>query len=139
VKENLVRRKGGKAPKWDANIVPNEYWVTKLLPVINPNGKNNVTHNCGPYARWNVDQYETRTKNKKTNEDAAALATVAAAKKKDKNLTQKDKIMQKDKKSRKLIAVNRTRKAPAPIAGATKKRKKVSPLIKNFLKRRTCC
>jgi hypothetical protein len=76
VKENLVQRKKGKAPKWDSNIVPNDYWVTSLLHFINPNesrGKIDVTHNRGPNVPRNFDHHKTRSKNKKGKEDAAAF------------------------------------------------------------------
>jgi hypothetical protein len=75
-----------KAPKWDVNIVPNDYWVTSLLPFIDPNvsrGKINVTRNRGPDAPRNFNQHETRSKNKKGKEDAAAVTVATVAKKKD--------------------------------------------------------
>jgi hypothetical protein len=86
VKENLAQQKKGKAPKWDANIVPNDYWVKSVLPFIDPNvslGKINVTRNRGPDAPRNFDQRETRSKNKKGKEDADAATVATAAKKKD--------------------------------------------------------
>jgi hypothetical protein len=92
VKENLTQQKKGKDPKWDANIVPNDYWVTRLFPFIDPNvsrGKINVTHNRGPDAPRNFDDHEMRNRKKHGNEDAAAAAATvaAAAKKKDKQFT----------------------------------------------------
>jgi hypothetical protein len=89
VKENLAQRKKERAPKSNANIVPNDYWVTSLLPFIDQNvhrGKINVTHNRGLHAPRNFDQHETRTKNKKAKEDAAAAMVAAAAAAKNKGI-----------------------------------------------------
>jgi hypothetical protein len=110
---------GGGAPKGNANIVPNDYWVTMMLPFIEQNvfcGKINVTHNRGPDAPRNVDQHENRNQNKKAKEDVVALATVAVAKNKVKNFTQQEK------ESHGLIDANHTQKAPAPPLA--KRRKK---------------
>jgi hypothetical protein len=127
VEENLVCRNTGKAPKWDANVVPNDYWVTTMLQFIDPHvsrGKINVTNNGGLNAPRNFYQHESRNQNKKANEVVAALSTVAAAKNKVYFPTQQ----------RKNIAVNYTRKTPA----TAEKKKKVSMSIKNSLKRKTC-
>jgi hypothetical protein len=92
MKENTVKRLKGEANKWDTNLVPNDYWVTMLLPFIYPHvtrGKNNVTLNRGPNASWNFDQHESRNKNKKLNEDAAKTAEAAKKKKDTKSVSRR--------------------------------------------------
>jgi hypothetical protein len=116
----LAQRKKGKSPKWNANIVPNDYWVTILLPFIDPNvsgGKITVTHNRGPDAPRSFDQHETRSKNKNGKEDADSATVATAAKKNDK------KITQQEKESRELIATNRApaKRRPPPLAQIKKK------------------
>jgi hypothetical protein len=131
VKKNAAKRQKGEANKWDRNIIPNDYWVTVMLPFIDPHvahGKINVTLNRGQHAPRNYDQHESRKKNMKQKDDVVRKAA-EAAKKKDKNSPSRRK--------RGTISSPLTELAGRRNFRRIRKRERVSILIKNCLRRRT--